>query len=103
MSRCSSSPRETNDDTSNCDEDEEAYEDPGDVAAKYGVATHEIVVWTSTLTSDANYGYSELSHRLPRLTKACGIDVEGLAHAAEVLRDARERGDAFYDLCRIHI
>ena len=79
-------------------DDEEAYEDPGDVAAKYGVATHEIVVWTSTLTSDANYGYSELSHRLPRLTKACGIDVEGLAHAAEVLRDARERGDAFYDL-----
>ena len=39
-------------------DDEEAYEDPGDVAAKYGVATHEIVVWTSTLTSDANYGYS---------------------------------------------
>ena len=79
-------------------DDEEAYEDPGDVAAKYGVATHEIVVWTSTLTSDANYGYSELSHRLPRLTKACGTDVESLSHAAEVLRDARERGDAFYDL-----
>ena len=80
-------------------DDEEAYEDPGDVAARYGAPTHaQIVVWTSTLTSDANYGYSELSHRLPRLTKACGIDVEGLAHAAEVLRDARERGDAFYDL-----
>ena len=79
-------------------DDEEAYEDPGDVAAKYGAATHEIVVWTSTLTSDANYGYSELAHRLPRLTKACGINVEGLAHAAEVLRDARERGDAFYEL-----
>ena len=67
-------------------DDEEAYEDPGDVAAKYGASGNEVVVWTSTLTSDANYGYSELSHRLPRLTKACGIDVEGLAHAAEVLR-----------------
>ena len=80
------------------DEEDAGYEDPGDIAARYGANSSEVLLWTSTLTSDANYGYSELSARLPRLIMACGTTVEGLAHAATVCREARERGDAFYDL-----
>ena len=41
-------------------------------------ALPEIVVWTSTLTSDANYGYSELATG-SAADKACGINVESCA------------------------
>ena len=55
------------------------------------------MVWSSTLTSDANYGYANLATMLPRLVAINGVAPAGCAHAAELFRDAH-RTEAFYDL-----
>jgi len=58
----------------------------------------EIVVWSATVTSDANYGYAALAANVPRLTAVNGVAPRSLAHAVGVVRDAYNRGAEFYDL-----
>ena len=58
----------------------------------------EIVVWASTLTSDANYGYADLCAKLPRLATVNGDAPRNLRHALDLCRSCRRQGHDFYDL-----
>lgn len=61
-------------------------------------ARRELVVWTSTLSHDANFGYSDHCRDLPVLTAFCGQPVESLAHLAALVDDADELQTDFYVL-----
>ena len=73
-----------------CGVDGEAYGDAGGAS--------ELVVWASTLTSDANYGYAHLSAALPRLVAVNGVAPHSLAHALELCKGLHRSGAEFYDL-----
>ncbi|KAH8053327.1 serine-type endopeptidase [Aureococcus anophagefferens] len=73
-----------------CGVDGEAYGDAGGAS--------ELVVWASTLTSDANYGYAHLSAALPRLVAVNGVAPASLAHALELCKGLHRSGAEFYDL-----
>ncbi|KAJ8610282.1 hypothetical protein CTAYLR_009063 [Chrysophaeum taylorii] len=57
----------------------------------------ELVVWTSTLATDANFGFAPLCCDLPVLRTVNGHSVRSLSHAAELLDEA-DRHDRFYVL-----
>lgn len=59
-------------------------------------APAELVVWTSTLTADANFGYQ--CRDLPVLKSVCGVPVTSLAHVAQIIDDADATNDKFYRL-----
>lgn len=58
----------------------------------------EIVVWTSTLTTDANFGYSPLCRDLPVLASVNGQAVNSLRHVHDLLEQADKSKDPFYTL-----
>lgn len=58
----------------------------------------ELVVWTTTLTTDANFGYAHLCDDLPVLKAVCGVPITSLAHVAQVIDDADASRDDFYTL-----
>ena len=55
----------------------------------------QIVVWSQTLATDANFGYSHLCRDLPILDTINGHPVRDLEHAAVLLFDAVHSGDNF--------
>ncbi|KAJ1445948.1 trypsin-like cysteine/serine peptidase domain-containing protein [Pelagophyceae sp. CCMP2097] len=60
-------------------------------------APTELVVWASTLTSDANIGYASLCRDLPLLKTVNGVSVRSIQHVLDICAEARGRGDAFLE------